>query len=591
LILRSDPRQLPRVKVLAIALAALVLSCAPPPPSAPVQPVHTAAVPAPPAAPTAPPEPRLSITLRPLIEPTPRIHVEVVAEGDGTDLRTWRVDAATLVALLDLAVRDDDGPVPFLRLTEGGTGLTLARTSRGPVHVSYDVAATRDAAGSPLATMVVPTAMRAAGEALLLLPVAYDEKPVPTALHIEAEALGASGAASSLGIGASREQTVRGRFLRHGAFIAGQLGTAVFHIMEADDEAAWIGVTAFDPRAAASEAAIVRGVVETFFGGHEVGPMPLLIVGHVTPQRLMSMSRRSNSMLLNVGMAEPWGAAPRIAVAHPIVQKWIGGAVWVGPDDAAHEAESYWFSEGVARFFAREILFRVGLLEPDELRDSIAGDLATLYTSPRRGERNAALAAHVESEGAMALLVARGSLYALGVNARIRAHTERKKSLDAVMLALLRDAREGHRRVLPASAWIDALKGELGDEEARIFEQAIVLGLPPPIPADALGPCFRRAEGRYARYDLGFDEPATKAAAGHAIAGLARGGPAARAGVRAGDVLVRASFEPGWAQGPATLELTREGKALTVTYLPAGEGVPGPVWVRLRAVPTEKCKP
>jgi hypothetical protein len=571
---------------LFFALATLGLACAPPAPSAPVQspPPASPVAPAPPAAPSGP---RLSITLRPLVEPALRVHVEVVAEGEAADLRTWTLGDRAPVALMDLAVRDDDGDV----LLERGAGISLARVTRGAVHVSYDVPSARDAAGRPLGVMVSPIAMRAAGEDLLLLPEAYDEKPVPTTLRIEAEALGASGAASSLGIGASREQAVRGRFLRHAAFIAGQLGTAVFHTLEAEDETAWIGVTAFDPRAAAGEAAIVRGVVETFFGGHELGPMPLLIVGHVKPPRLLSMSRRSNSMLLNVGMAEPWGAAPRIAVAHPIVQKWIGGAVWVGPDDPAHEAESYWFSEGVARFFAREILFRVGLLDPDELRDSVAADLATLYTSPRKAEGNAALAAHVETEGAMALLVARGSLYALGANARIRARTDRKRSLDAVMLALLRDAREGHRRVLPVAAWVDALRAELGDGEARTFAQAIVEGQPPALPPDALGPCFRSAQGRYARYDLGFDEAATKAAPGHAVAGLTRGGPAARAGVRAGDVLVSASFDPGASQGPVTLELTRAGKPLAVTYLPEGQAVPGQVWVRRKEVPSDKCKP
>jgi hypothetical protein len=61
--------------------------------------------------------------------------------------------------------------------------------------------------------------------------------------------------------------------------------------------------------------------------------------------------------------------------------------------------------------------------------------------------------------------------------------------------------------------------------------------------------------------------------------------------VRAGDVLVRATFEAGVAQAPATLELARGGKPLTLTYLPAGEGMPGPVWVRRKEVPNDKCKP
>ena len=590
----ANARQLRGVRILPVALGALCLSCAASTPAAPLQPLPCAPVPSSAAsapAPLATPGgAHLTVTLRPLVEPTLRIHVDIEAVGEPADLRAWSFTEATRGAVRDLAVRDDDGPVPFSPPGEPAV-ITLSRATRGAVHASYDVRVTRDPIANPLAVMVSSTLMRAAGEDLLLLPVAFDEKPIPTTLRIEADALGATGAASSLGIGATREQTVRGRFLRHAAFIAGQLGTAVFHTVEADDEAAWVGVPAFDPRAAASEAAIVRGVVETFFGGHEVGPMPLLIVGHLKPPRLLAMSRRSNSALLNVGIVEPWGAGPRIAIAHPIVQKWIGGALWVGPDDPAHEAESYWFSEGVARYFAREILFRVGLIEPDELRDSIAADLSMSLTSPRRAESNAALAAHVDGVGVMALLVARGSLYALGASARIRSHTAHKKSLDAVLQTLLRDAREGGHRVVPVSAWLEAVKAELGEDEARFFAQSIAVGQPPPLPAEALGPCFHPAAGRYARYDLGYDDSATKAAADHVVAGLTGGGPAARAGVRAGDVLVSATFEPGAAHAPVTLDLLRAGKSVAVTYLPEGPSVPGQVWVRRKEIPNDKCKP
>ncbi len=580
------------MRILAIAAAALGLSCAVPAPSAPVQPPPAAAPSPVKAAPEAPRGPRLTITLRPLIDPTLRVHVEIVAEGEAADLRDWTFADAAQSAPSDLAVRDDDGPVQFSETRDAVNGFTLhAPLRRGAVHVAYDVKVTRSPTASPLAVMVSSTLMRAAGEELLLLPTAYDEKTVPTTLRIDGAALGATGAASSLGIGETREQKVRGRFLRHAAFITGQMGTAVFHTNEADDEAAWVGLPAFDPRAAAGEAAIVRGVVETFFGGHEQGPMPLLIVGHLKPQRMLSMSRRSNSMLLNVGLAEPWGAGPRIAVAHPIVQKWIGGAVWVGPDDPAHEAESYWFSEGVARYFAREILFRVGLLEPDELRDSVAADLSTAATSPRRAEGNAALAAHVDAEGAMALLVARGSLYALGASARIRSHSGRKKSLDAVMQTLLRDARDNQRRVVPVSAWLAAVKAELGEDEAAAFTQSIVEGRLPPLPGDALGPCFRSTAGRYARFDLGYDEAATRAASDHIVVGLAPKGPAARAGVKAGDVVVSATFEPGATQGPVTLDLLRAGKSVAVSYLPEGASAPGQIWVRRKELPNEKCKP
>lgn len=119
-----------------------------------------------------------------------------------------------------------------------------------------------------------------------------------------------------------------------------------------------------------------------------------------------------------------------------------------GTGGSRHEAESYWFSEGVARYFAREILFRVRVVEPDELRDSVAADLATVYTSPRKAESNAALAARVESDGTMALLLARGSLYALGVNARIRGHSPSTEA-QAEPAARSSSSSSGRRRFKP----------------------------------------------------------------------------------------------------------------------------------------------
>ncbi|HEY4121656.1 MAG TPA: hypothetical protein VGM56_27510, partial [Byssovorax sp.] len=309
------------------------------------------------------------------------------------------------------------------------------------------------------------------------------------------------------------------------------------------------------------------------------------------PQRLLSMSRRADSLLLHVGLQEPWGAAPRIALAHAMVQTWIGGVLWIGPDDAAHEAESYWFSEGVARYFAREILFRVGLLDPDEYRDAIALDLAIAFTSRRKGESNAALAAHVADEGALGLLVARGSLYALGASARIRQRTAGKRSLDAVMLALFERGRAEKRRVLPTSAWLDAIATEGGEAERAAFERSIGEGRAPALPSDALGPCFRRGQGRYPRFDVGFDEAATLASKDHVILGLERGGPAERAGLRAGDALVRSTRTPDSVKDGERLEVRRGDKTLELRYLPVGESYPGDVWTRVAGIPNEKCKP
>ena len=446
--MRLDVARVSRAALLALALVGASTSCGGA--AADAQPVvATAAVPAKATTPARSTKARVELHLRAAVEPSPRFHVEVVASG--LDLATWTLEQGAPAALVGLAARDDTGKLDVATRASGeGATVTFGRAPTGAVHVTYDVLADApEDARAPLRPTITKTMFYAGGEALALLPAAADDAPVIAQIEIDADALGATGVASSLGVGRAREREAKGRVLRHAAFVGGQLGTALFHAIEADDETAWVGPLAFDARAAASEAAIVRGVVQNFFGGHDERPMPLLVVGHTQPQRLLSMSRRADSLLLHVGLQEPWGAAPRITLAHAMVQTWIGGVLWIGPDDAAHEAESYWFTEGVARYFAREILFRVGLLDPDEYRDAIALDLAIAFTSRRKGESNAALAAHVADEGALGLLVARGSLYALGASARIRQRTAGKRSLDAVMLALFRTRPRGEEARAP----------------------------------------------------------------------------------------------------------------------------------------------
>jgi predicted metalloprotease with PDZ domain len=271
-----------------------------------------------------------------------------------------------------------------------------------------------------------------------------------------------------------------------------------------------------------------------------------------------------------------------------VLRAWIGERLWIGPDDAAHEAEAYWFSEGVTRHLARDLLFRFGLLTSRELLDEVHGLAAVAATSARRGESNKELAAHAKEAGAVPLLVARGALYAAGVEARIRAKSKGKRHLEDVLRTLLQKAREA-RSALPASAWIEALRGELGAGEDAVFAQAIGEGRIADLPDEALGPCFRRGPRTYEAYDLGFDEDATRAAADAKIVGLRAGGPAEKAGLRAGDVLVDAVIGRGRSDVVVSITVQRGSEKKTVKYLPAGAKAKGVGFVRKSDVPEESC--
>ena len=481
---------------------------------------------------------------------------------------------------MNVRANDSRGP---LELQATSSGLSLSRDAVGDVHVEYDVASSGDAG----AVLVLSDRFAGAGEDLLLLPDGLDAVAVAATVTIDGDAIRAAKMASCLGVGATRTATRIGRFLRRCNFVAGSLGTAVFDAAEGHDEAAWLGYTAFDPRAVAGELAQVRTELGDFFRtGHDV-PMTYLLVAEARSTGDFRASARAESVFVRLGPSEAWGAPLRIAVAQQLMHAWIGGVLWVGPTDPEHEAESVWFVDGVARFLTTRLLRTYGLLDPAELTAEVVEEAAEQATSPFRGQSNAAVAAHVDLPGARADLVARGALYAALVDARVKSATKGKRSLQRVVQELYAQA-SASGKPLPVSSWLAALQADLGDEAARLH-QRFDSGAEITLPDDALGACYRAASMRFARFDLGYDARATDAARPHAVAALEPGGPAARAGLREGDVVESADFKEGRADVPVKIAVTRAGAAMKLEYLPRGAERPGQGWTRIARVPVDRC--
>ena len=622
-----------------LALAAFAAACAPPAARCPASPPSVAAAPCAPPAPVAgrpapPTGPRLTITLTPILSAAPAaspsgdapippeaaVEVEIIAAaGAPGALSRWSMAAAAPGAIRIESASDESGPIAA-ELTAAPPALRLrfARPPKGAVRLHYVARAAPFSGGTSPAVEADPDRFRAAGEALLALPDALDDKAVPVSLHIRPGALGADsvgrGAASSFGAGADREIVARGRDLRFGTYLAGPLGTAVFEAPEGHDEAAWLGYTTFDPRPVAADLAAFRTAVRQLFRDRTSPPLTLLLMTDARPAGSFVASRRASSVLLQIGVQEPWSGPLRIAAATEILRGWVGEQLWIGPAEPGREAEAYWFTEGVARNLARDLLFRFGLLSPAEVLEEMHGLSAVVATSPHRGRDNQDLAAHAREPGVLPLLVARGALYAARTDALLRrrgavkppaaappaaappaaappaaaAEAPAARSLDDVIRALLADAH-GRRGPLPTSAWLDALSAALGPGEAAAFRDHIERGLPAALPEGALGPCFRGARRRYEPFDLGFDLDATRADPARALAGLRAAGPAARAGARAGDLLAEIEVTRGRADVPVKLAVQRAGKRVVLTYRPAGPAGDGQGWTRVAGVADDAC--
>lgn len=470
---------------------------------------------------------------------------------------------------------------------------TPARAVSGELSISY-FAQSRIAEGKLPWMVSDPDRLEIMGDALLM-PDIDDNEKIKASVHIDLSVYGTteqgasvSGAASSFGIGGSREMHASTKELRNAVFVAGRMGTAVFDTLEGHDEAAWFGYTAFDPRPVSADTAAFRTAAAEFFGERSSAPQTLLIVPVAGPAGAFVATRRTHSVLVHVAVADTWSGPLRIATAVETLHAWIGERLWIGPEEPSRVFEGSWFADGFARHLARDMLFRFGLVTPLEVAAEVNSLESTLSMSPFANETNAALASRTREAGVVQTIVARGVLYALHVDAAIRQKSDQKRTLNDVIRALYGKAKE-KRGPLSTSAWTEALQAEIGARGPEAFAAIIEKGGAIELPSHALGPCFRKETRRYALYDLGFDDVASRAVKPPKAVGVRKDGPAYRAGLRDGDEIVNVQRTAGRSDVPVTVIVARGEKNEAIRYDPAGKAVTGRAWVRVKDVPDEKC--
>jgi hypothetical protein len=534
------------------------------------------------------------VRVRPEPRPPAHLEVEIIAHQLPAALGEWALVGTGLDAG-SLRVADARGDLAVTtRETAEGVAIVPATPRALPIRLRYHVAAEVQSPARPPPVALDPDRLDAQAGAVIALPAAIGETPFALRVDIAAGALGpghgGGRAATSFGIGDARVARVRAEEVREAILVGGVLGHARLDGPEGHDEAAWFGFTAFDPRLAVADTAAFRTAFRQLLGERGGTPAMLVIAADSRSAGEFRASRHGRGVLLRVGMQEPWSGPVRIATTTEVLHEWLGGRIWVGPSEAERASEGMWFSEGLTRSMARELLHRFGLISPAELAAEVEGLVALAVTSPLRVHGHAGLARRVadRERGALPLLVARGALYALRIDALIRTRSGGKRSLDDVLRALYARAT-AQRGPLPTEAWQEAVASELGAEQATREHAAFERGGPVVLPDDALGPCFAAVERTYAAFERGFDLDATRAADPRTLVALAPHGPAARAGARPGDVLVSWRETAGRSDVAAELVVTRDGATRTLKYQPAGARGRGPGFRRRTEVPDARC--
>lgn len=539
-----------------------------------------------------PPDVDLQITLSPEPSPIPLVRVKIGARPDSSPFTVWQ--ASTALQLVGrVEATDDEGAFRNITVdsSTGATRFTLDRPTSGTTWLSYTVAGALPAYPDPPPIAVDPDRFEGAGEALIVVPAQLEDRPVRTVVRIETDEIGTReyvGAASSFGHGHRIETTARGADLRAGFYVAGLMGQASFRAPEGNDDAAWLGYTAFDPRPVFADMASLRTALKLLFRAPDAEKVTFLFVTDSRSEGDFVVSRRPRSVLARVGLQERWTPPLRITVAASVVHGWIGSRLWVGPTSSEREAESFWFTEGVSRHLARELLFRYGLIAPSDAAEEAEGLASVIATSPLTHLSNEELAK--KPKASVPLLVARGALYALRVDAMIREKSKGKRTLDNVLSELYAAAAKVSGP-LPTSAWVEAIAKDIGESERGVFRDAIELGKPFEMPVAALGPCFRRVTKTYVGFDIGFDEDATRKSKPWKLTGLVKGSPAEKAGLREGDEVDSIRAGRRAATTPVAVVVKRGEDWKTFTYLPAGKKVKGIGFERKKDVGDDACVP
>lgn len=564
---------------------------------------------------TLPAEPALTLTLSPrpgASDPAAIETIQVEMRFDGVaakagepllqvPLVSSNVDTVATV-VQDLDVRDAQGP---LRLTardaEGSTrpagdaeigGIAREwiadRATSGTLTLRYTVPAEASlpprGPAPPFAFSNDGGGTSGAGHVLLLLPPGDAAYRTTVSWDLSALAKGARGL-SSYGEGrvTAPEPLTAGR-LRMAYYMAGRIGVWPAKVPSNGFFGGWQGTPPFDATAVMRWTGTLYDRYTAFFG--RTMPSSYGVFLRYNPINAGGGVGLDHSFVTTFGRPGGPGsdvAELRMTLAHEMFhtfQPYI--------EDPAG-LESSWFGEGLATFYQRRLPLRFGLISSQQFLKDLNVHAGRYYTSAMTTVPNAEVPKRFWADTRIRTLpYDRGMLYFATIDDAVRKKSGGKRSLDDLMLAMLRLERGG--RVLTNADWEAQLERELGRRAVADF-RAFLDGRMPIPASDAFGPCFARTAVPLRRYVLGFD-PAVLAEPKRIVRGLVAGSAAAVAGLRDGDeivVPVPQDAIQGNQQERLKLTVRRDGRTFPIVYLPRGETVAAYQWRRVAGVRDAAC--
>ncbi len=384
-----------------------------------------------------------------------------------------------------LAIRDDPavpGGFPYFRHWQA------ARSVAYPVRLSYRSALQPAGSGNgpPFGIRAVGGGLVGAGSTLLILP--DDAGVTTTRVRWDLSALPRNAIAStSLGDGTSFRFDGGPDALAQAWMLAGPAGRFPAAGAAGGFSATWLGTPTFDAPAEMAYAARGHAYLAGYFPHLKPTPDYRVFLQFREQPPFGGATALTRSFMLSRGPLPPGEArvAPRSTLFHEMIHQWVGEI------EEPHGIAS-WFTEGLTNYYQDLLMLRGGFIPVSEYGDAI-NTLATEYFTGKARNWSAERIKGVGfgDEEVRHTPYRRGAMYFYDLDARIRAASGGRRTLDSLLFPMFLKREQGER--FDNARWIAMVTAELGPEEQGRFERLILAGTDTLDPrSDAFGPCFAR---------------------------------------------------------------------------------------------------
>jgi hypothetical protein len=270
----------------------------------------------------------------------------------------------------------------------------------------------------------------------------------------------------------------------------------------------WHGTTRWDAPRDFAWVASMYEYMRKFWG--ETAPRRYRVMGRMLPPPAYGGTALTNHFIINALNAQydTSDTGPLLLLTHETGHLFVRGLQNPGGGGPSNN----WFTEGLNEYYAISHAIRSGLAPLNLVLVELNTQTRNYFTNPRKNmpADSVAMFNPLTDVNAQNISYERGTLFWAEMDARIRAASNGRRTLDNVMIPLVTRARNGSGDgpgeqpgwFTPAEL-VDSLASAAGPSARALFDSVIVRGKEIIPVQNAFGPCFALKPARYQGRYLG----------------------------------------------------------------------------------------